>query len=151
MVPQRRRAARSAESKAAPRDGRQEGRSVSEATRQSESQVPGVPKRATQGAATRAGKWTWVEATVWSERMLAALENGVKGGKWFSLIDKVYRIETLKAAWQKVAANGGAAGVDGQSIKQFAARAEMYLKELSIALERGTYRPMAVRRVEIPK
>jgi RNA-directed DNA polymerase len=83
--------------------------------------------------------------------MLAALENGVKGGKWFSLIDKVYRVETLKAAWQKVAANGGAAGVDGQSVKRFAARAEMYLKELSIALERGTYRPMAVRRVEIPK
>jgi RNA-directed DNA polymerase len=92
-----------------------------------------------------------VEASVWSERMLAALENGVKGGKWFSLIDKVYRVETLKAAWQKVAANGGAAGVDGQSVKRFAARAEMYLKELSIALERGTYRPMAVRRVEIPK
>jgi RNA-directed DNA polymerase len=83
--------------------------------------------------------------------MLAALENGVKGGQWFSLIDKVYRAETLKVAWQKVAANGGTAGVDGQSIKRFAARAEMYLEELSIALERGTYRPMAVRRVEIPK
>jgi RNA-directed DNA polymerase len=83
--------------------------------------------------------------------MLAALENGVKGGKWFSLIDKVYRVETLKAAWQKVAANGGAAGVDGQSVKRFAARAEMYLKELSIALKRGTYRAMAVRRVEISK
>ncbi|HXH50599.1 MAG TPA: group II intron reverse transcriptase/maturase [Terriglobia bacterium] len=83
--------------------------------------------------------------------MLAALENGVKGGQWFSLIDKVYRAETLKAAWQKVAANGGAAGVDGQSIKRFAARAERYLEELGIALKRGTYRPMAVRRVEIPK
>src|SRR5207245_9877465 len=79
------------------------------------------------------------------------LGNGVKGGKWFSLIDKVYRVETRKVAWQKVAANGGAAGVDGQSVKRFAARAEMYLKELSIALERGTYRPMAVRRVEIAK
>jgi RNA-directed DNA polymerase len=83
--------------------------------------------------------------------MLAALGNGVKGGRWFSLIDKVYRIETLKRAWQKVAANAGAAGVDGQSVEQFEYRAEMYLKELSIALERGTYRPMAVRRVEISK
>jgi RNA-directed DNA polymerase len=83
--------------------------------------------------------------------MLAALENGVKGGQWFSLIDKVYRAETLRAAWQKVKANGGAAGVDGQSVERFAARAEMYLEELSIALKRGTYRPMAVRRVEIPK
>src|SRR5881397_1874728 len=83
--------------------------------------------------------------------MLAALANGVKGGKWFSLIDKVYREGTLKTAWQKVAANGGAAGVDGQSVKRFAARAERYLKELGIALERGSYRPMAVRRVEIAK
>lgn len=106
---------------------------------------------ATQGAEAHRRDWTWVEASVWNERMLAALENGVKGGKWFSLIDKVYRAETLKVAWQKVAANGGAAGVDGQSVKRFAARAEMYLKELSIALERGTYRPMPVRRVEIAK
>jgi RNA-directed DNA polymerase len=110
-----------------------------------------VPKVARQGAEAHRRAWSWVEASVWNERMLAALENGVKGGKWFSLIDKVYRVETLKAAWQKVAANGGAAGVDGQSVKRFAARAEMYLKELSIALERGTYRAMAVRRVEISK
>jgi RNA-directed DNA polymerase len=151
MVPQRRRAARSAESKAAPRDGRQEGRGVSEATRQSESQAPGVPKRATQGAETRAGKWSWVEASVWSERMLAALENGVKGGKWFSLIDKVYRIETLRAAWHKVRANAGAAGVDGQSVERFKARAEVYLEELERALRTGTYRPEPIRRVEIPK
>jgi RNA-directed DNA polymerase len=83
--------------------------------------------------------------------MLAALENGVKGGKWFSLIDKVYRAETLRAAWQKVKANAGAAGVDGQSVERFAARAEMYLEELGTALKRGTYRPQPVRRVEIPK
>src|SRR6266508_4758470 len=119
--------------------------------KQGESQAPAVPERATQGAEAHRRDWSWVEASVWTERMLAALENGVKGGKWFSLIDKVYRVETLKAAWQKVAANGGAAGVDGQSVKRFAARAEMYLRELSIALERGTYRPMAVRRGEIPK
>jgi RNA-directed DNA polymerase len=124
---------------------------VSFTTKQSESEAAVVPKMATQGAEAHRRDWTWVEASVWNERMLAALENGVKGGKWFSLIDKVYRAETLKAAWQKVAANGGAAGVDGQSVKQFAARAEMYLKELSVALERGTYRPMPVRRVEIAK
>jgi RNA-directed DNA polymerase len=83
--------------------------------------------------------------------MLAALENGVQGGKWFSLIDKVYRAETLRAAWQRVKANGGAAGVDRQSVERFAARAEMYLEELSTALKKGTYRPQPVRRVEIPK
>jgi RNA-directed DNA polymerase len=151
MVPQRRGAARSAESKAAPRDGRQDGRSVGDTEGQSESQAPVVLVRAKQGAESQGQDWSWVEATVWSERMLAALGNGVKGGRWFSLIDKVYRIETLKQAWQKVAANAGAAGVDGQSVKQFGDRAEMYLKELSIALERGSYRPMPVRRVEISK
>ena len=119
--------------------------------RQSESQVPAVPERATQGAETHGRDWSWVEASVWNERMLAALENGVKGGKWFSLIDKVYRAQTLKAAWQKVEANRGAAGVDGQSVERFAVRAEMYLEELGTALKRGTYQPQPVRRVEIPK
>jgi RNA-directed DNA polymerase len=83
--------------------------------------------------------------------MLAALDNGVTGGKWFSLIDKVYRPATLQAAWRKVAANAGAAGVDRQSVEQFAARAEVYLGELEAALKAGRYEPLAVLRVEIPK
>jgi len=38
---------------------------------------------ATQGAETPARtNWTWVESGVWTERMLSALGNGVKGGKW---------------------------------------------------------------------
>ncbi len=56
--------------------------------------------------------------------MLSALGNGVKGGKWFSLMDKVFAPKTLAAAWTKVRANKGAAGVDGQSIERFAAKAE---------------------------
>jgi len=92
-----------------------------------------------------------VEASVWSERMLAALGNGVKGGKWFSLIDKVYRQQTLKAAWHKVRENGGAAGVDGQSVKKFGYRAEIYLAELEQALKTGEYRPEPIKRVGIPK
>jgi RNA-directed DNA polymerase len=92
-----------------------------------------------------------VEAAVWSERMVAALENGVKGGKWFSLIDKVYRKQTLRAAWHKVKDNAGAAGVDGQSVEQFEARAEDYLEELERALRAGEYRPQPIRRVEISK
>ena len=88
---------------------------------------------------------------MWTERMLSALVNGVKGGKWFSLMDKVYAPETLEVAWAKVRANKGAAGVDGQNIKRFAAKAEVYLSELSTALREGTYRPQAVKRVEIPK
>jgi RNA-directed DNA polymerase len=83
--------------------------------------------------------------------MLAALGNGVKGNKWFSLIDKVWRLSTLQAAWQQVKANKGAAGIDRQSIEGFAAHEERYLSELSRQLEQGEYRPQAVRRVEIPK
>ena len=80
-----------------------------------------------------------------------ALVSGVKGGKWFSLVDKVYAPKTLRAAWAKVRANRGAAGVDGQSIKRFAAREDLYLAELSTVLQEGTYRPQAVKRVDIPK
>ena len=151
MVPQRREAAESAESKAAPRDGRQEGRGVSEITGQSKSEAPRVFNRARQGAEIHGRDWSWVEATVWSERMLAALANGVRGGKWFSLIDKVYRIQTLEAAWHKVRDNAGAAGIDGQSVKQFEFRAKVYLAELEQALKTGEYRPKPIRRVEIPK
>lgn len=83
--------------------------------------------------------------------MLSALENGVKGGKWFSLMDKVFAPKTLAAAWTKVKANKGAAGVDGQSIERFAAKADDYLAELAAALREGTYHPQAVKRVDIPK
>ena len=83
--------------------------------------------------------------------MLSALVNGVKGNKWFSLVDKVERPTTLEAAWQKVASNGGAAGVDRQSIERFAASSAVYLGELSQALRERSYRPLPVKRVEIPK
>jgi RNA-directed DNA polymerase len=117
--------------------------------RQSECIVPLVPRSngVKQGTEAR----SWVEASIWTERMLAALANGVKGGKWFSLIDKVMRLRTLEIAWQKVAANKGSAGVDGQSVKRFGFKSGAYLRELAQALESGTYRPQPVKRVEIPK
>jgi RNA-directed DNA polymerase len=77
--------------------------------------------------------------------MLAALGNGVKGNKWFSLIDKVYRLSTLQAAWEQVKVNRGAAGIDRQSTEGFAANAERYLGELARELEQGTYQTAAVR------
>jgi RNA-directed DNA polymerase len=83
--------------------------------------------------------------------MVAALEHGVRGGRWFSLMDKVWAKRTLEAAWERVRRNGGSAGVDRQSIDAFAAQAERYLEELQGALRAGTYRPEAVRRVWIPK
>ena len=95
--------------------------------------------------------WSWVEASVWTDRMVSALGNGVKGGRWYTLMDKVYAPATLEAAWAKVRANKGAAGVDGVSVERFAARAEHYLAELSTALRTGSYRPQPVKRVAIPK
>jgi len=95
--------------------------------------------------------WSWVEATVWTDRMLAALGNGVRGGKWHSLIDKVYAPQTLWASWRRVAANRGAAGIDRVSVERFGVNAEHYLKELEQKLRNGSYAPTPIRRVHIPK
>ncbi len=97
------------------------------------------------------GRWPWVEPSVWTRRMLTALEDGVKGGVWFSLIDKVHRPANLQAAFAKVKANGGAAGVDHQSIEAFEADLEANLERLGESLRAGTYRPAGIRRVWIPK
>jgi len=114
----------------------------------------GSADEATQGREAASGKppdlW-WVEASIWTDRMVSALGNGVKGGKWFSLVDKVIRPTTLATAWRKVAGNKGAAGVDGQSVERFAAGAELYLSELHENLKSGSYRPSPVKRVDIPK
>jgi RNA-directed DNA polymerase len=108
-----------------------------------------VPARATQGAEAR--DWSWVEASIWTGRMVSALENGVKGGRWYSLMDKVFAPVTLEAAWERVQANHGAAGVDRQSIERFTAGEDLYLAELSAALRNGYYQPQPIKRVEIPK
>lgn len=93
----------------------------------------------------------FVPAPIWTEAMLAALQRGVKGGKWFSLIDKVYRLETLELGWAHVEKNAGAAGVDRMSVERFAHGRQHYLAELAQALRDGSYRPLPVRRVYIPK
>jgi RNA-directed DNA polymerase len=83
--------------------------------------------------------------------MLTALEHGVKGGIWFSLIDKAYAPANLFASYAKVAANGGAAGVDHVTVEDFTKRLARNLERLAAQLKDGTYRPQAVRRVHIPK
>ena len=54
--------------------------------------VEEIPK---PGREAESQKWDWVEAEVWTGRMLATLENGVREGRWFSLIDKVYGRRSL--------------------------------------------------------
>jgi RNA-directed DNA polymerase len=109
-----------------------------------------VPVMATQAGEVRA-RWAWTEPAVWTERMLTALEQGVKGGKWFSLIDKVYRNATLRHAFARVKANQGAAGVDHQTSEMFERHVEANLARLAAALKDGSYRPQALRREWIPK
>jgi RNA-directed DNA polymerase len=83
--------------------------------------------------------------------MLTALENGVRGGKWFSLWDKVCAPATLQAAFAKVEANGGSAGVDHVTVKEYEHNLEANLDKLRQDLRGGNYRPQAIRRVWIDK
>lgn len=96
-------------------------------------------------------RWAWVEPAVWTTRMLTALEKGVKGGVWFALIDKVFAERNLRAAFQQVAKNDGAAGVDGETVRAFKRRLAEMIRRLSQALKAGTFSPQAIRRVHIPK
>ena len=83
--------------------------------------------------------------------MLTALDVGVKGGRWFSLIDKVYAPPNLRAAFARVKANRGSGGVDHVTVERFEAHLDAELGRLAASLRDGTYRPQAIRRAWIPK
>jgi RNA-directed DNA polymerase len=110
-----------------------------------------LAKQGREAAGAEARQLWWAEASIWTDRMVSALGNGVKGGKWFSLVDKAIRPETLKIAWEKVERNKGSSGIDGVSVERFAAGAELYLAELHESLKSGRYCPSPVKRVDIPK
>ena len=103
-----------------------------------------------QGGEARS-RWAWTEPSVWTKRMLGALENGVKGGVWFSLMDKVCSPKNLRASWERVRRNDGAAGVDRQTVERFSAQAEDELERLYQALRERQYQPMPALRKWIPK
>jgi len=71
--------------------------------------------------------------------------------KVHSLVDKVYSRENLKLAWERVRANQGASGADRVTIEDFEAGLDENLDRLHRELREQTYRPQAVRRLEIPK
>jgi len=122
--------------------GAQEGGDV---TDRAQEQPPATVSQATQqaGEAQNPGalraRWAWVEPEVWTERMLTTLEEGVKGGKWFRLIDKVYALPNLRKAFARVEANGGAAGVDHVTVEEFGRHLEANLEELSQSLHDAGY------------
>ena len=109
-----------------------------------------VPEEARLAGEIR-DRWSWVEPCVWTDRMLTALEQGVRGGRWYALIDKVYALPTLRAAFARVKANQGAAGVDHVTVAMYERRLDANLAELSDQLRTTTYRPQGIRRHWIAK
>src|SRR5688572_13351203 len=105
-----------------------------------------VPARAQQDgeAAARRERWAWAEPGVWTDRMLAALEQGVQGGVWFRLIDKVWLPRNLESAWKRVEKNRGAAGVDHVSVGAFGGRVGAELGKLGEDLWKDRYRPQDI-------
>ena len=97
------------------------------------------------------GRWSWVEVSVWTPRMLAALDKGVKGGRWYSLMDKVYASANLMSAWSRVRRNKGSAGVDRQTVKHYERNLASNLERLQQQLRDGSYQPLDVRRHWINK
>ncbi len=83
--------------------------------------------------------------------MVQALDDGVKGGRWYSLMDKVLTPRSLEAAFARVKANKGGAGVDHRTIEAFERDKARHLTALHEALRDGTYRPSPIRRCHIPK
>lgn len=111
--------------------------------------LPGVPQ-AKQGRDV-APQWAWTEASVWTERMLATLERGIKGDKWYSLIDKVWKMENLQSAVANVAHGKSKHKPDGQRCRLYAEQQGRKLPALQAKLQSGEYQPQPVRRVWIPK
>jgi group II intron reverse transcriptase/maturase len=71
--------------------------------------------------------------------------------KVHSLIDKVYKRKNLEMAWEKVKANRGSGGVDGQTLEAFEAQLNQQLERLQRELKENTYQPLPVRQHPIPK
>jgi RNA-directed DNA polymerase len=111
--------------------------------------LPGVPQ-AKQGREV-APQWAWTEAVVWTERMLATLERGTKGGKWYSLMDKVWKMANLQRAVQKVVRGKSTKKADGRKCRRYAERSARRLPELQAQLKDEQYQPKPAQRIWIPK
>ncbi len=117
----------------------------------SQTSHPATVSGMTSPAGAVRARWAWTAPEVWTERMLTALEQGVRGGRWHTLIDKVYAEPTLRAAFARVKANRGAPGVDHVTVAMYEARLDANLAALATSLRDGTYRPQPIRRHWIPK
>ena len=71
--------------------------------------------------------------------MLTALEKGVRGGRWHTLIDKVFAEINLFTAIRKVVSNKGAPGVDHVTVEKFDSHSREELARLQAELKDETY------------
>jgi group II intron reverse transcriptase/maturase len=86
------------------------------------------------------------------QRRLWAAAKQAPGRRFHALYDHVGRGDVLREAWKRVRENRGAAGIDGQSIRDVEQHGvERFLEELGAELQAGTYRPGVVKRRYIPK
>jgi RNA-directed DNA polymerase len=83
--------------------------------------------------------------------MLATLERGITGGKWYSLDDKVWKMENLQRAVEKVAAGKSPKQTDGRKCRRYAEQGAQRLPQLQQMLKEGRYEPKPAQRVWIPK
>lgn len=67
------------------------------------------------------------------------------------LLERILASPNVRDAWKRVKSNGGAPGVDGMEIDEFLSRSRKMWSGICESLQEGTYRPLPVRRVEIPK
>jgi len=86
------------------------------------------------------------------QRTLYRAAKAGPGRRFHALHDKVHRRDVLERAWELVRRNRGAAGIDQQTIDDVEQHGvDRLLDELATDLRDGTYRPLAARRVFIPK
>jgi RNA-directed DNA polymerase len=111
--------------------------------------LPGVPL-AKQGREVPP-QWEWTEAAVWTERMLATLERGIQGGKWYSLYDKVWKMENLQRAVVQVTQGKSPKKADGRKCRRYAEQSAGRLPQLQQMLKEGRYYPQPAQRIWIPK
>src|ERR1039458_9545719 len=86
------------------------------------------------------------------QRKLYVCAKRSKTRRFHALYDRIYRSDVLWEAWRRVRSNGGAAGVDAETIQAIEQRGVgEFLAEIEAALRAGRYRPAPVKRRYIPK
>ena len=138
--------------RAVPAKGGRKVKNVSDTTHH---ETPArVPTGAIQAGERPAETPSWLtleSSAAWTPRMLATLERGIKGGKWYSLMDKVWAETTLTLAAWAVIRNEGAPGIDHRTTEQLEEELGSEMTLLGRQLRENTYQPQAVKRVWIEK